>query len=84
MIRTILRAPIWFYRKAISPILPKTCRFTPTCSAYTAEAISKHGALKGLTLGIWRIMRCNPWYNCAHQDPVPEVFTWKQLIRKQR
>jgi len=45
------------------------CRFKPTCSEYTYEAIQKHGVAKGTTLGIWRIMRCNPWSKGGY-DPV--------------
>lgn len=53
-----------------SRILPPTCRFSPSCSQYTIEAITKHGSLKGGWLGLKRIGRCNPWGGCGH-DPVP-------------
>ena len=58
------------YKKYISPLLPPSCRFTPTCSEYAVEAISKHGALKGSMLSIWRILRCNPFCKGGY-DPVP-------------
>lgn len=59
-----------FYKYAISPLLGRNCRFFPTCSEYTQEAIEKHGALKGTSLGIRRILRCHPW-NSGGFDPVP-------------
>ena len=58
------------YKKYISPLLPPSCRFTPTCSEYAMEAIEKHGAWKGGLLAIWRILRCNPFCKGGY-DPVP-------------
>lgn len=58
-----------FYKKFISPFLPRCCRFYPTCSEYMAEAIRKKGVLKGLCMGFWRILRCNP-FNRGGYDPV--------------
>lgn len=58
------------YQLLLSPVLPPTCRFTPTCSQYSLEAISKYGALKGSWLTIRRVIRCNPW-NPGGFDPVP-------------
>lgn len=58
------------YKYAISPILGQNCRFYPSCSDYTAQAIEKHGALKGVHLGLKRIFRCHPW-NPGGFDPVP-------------
>ncbi|MFY0644904.1 MAG: membrane protein insertion efficiency factor YidD [Bacteroidia bacterium] len=66
----LLLIPIRIYRKLISPILPATCRYTPTCSAYAMEALQKHGPLKGSWLAIKRIVSCNPWGGHGH-DPVP-------------
>ena len=57
------------YKRSVSPFLPRTCRFYPTCSEYMAEAISKKGLLKGLAKGIYRIFRCNP-FNPGGYDPV--------------
>ena len=51
-------------------MLPNACRFTPTCSEYMIEAIKVHGTLKGIHLGLKRIIRCNPWGKCGY-DPVP-------------
>ena len=49
------------YKKFISPILPPTCRYYPTCSTYMIDALKKHGAILGLIMGISRIIRCNPF-----------------------
>lgn len=61
---------IRFYQIAISPILPNSCRFTPTCSQYTLEAVKKYGFWKGIWLGIKRISRCRPGGGSGY-DPVP-------------
>lgn len=61
---------IRLYQRSLSPLLPATCRFTPSCSQYAAQAIEKHGALKGFTLAAWRILRCNP-FSKGGEDPVP-------------
>jgi putative membrane protein insertion efficiency factor len=58
------------YQKVISPILPPSCRFEPSCSQYGYEAIQKYGAFKGTGLAIWRVLRCNPWCKGGY-DPVP-------------
>jgi putative membrane protein insertion efficiency factor len=66
----ILIIPIKLYKYLISPILPNSCRYTPTCSTYAIEAIQKHGPIKGLYLAIKRILSCNPWGGSGY-DPVP-------------
>ena len=66
----LLIMPIRFYQRYISPLTPPACRFTPTCSQYAVEAITKHGPFKGLWLAIKRICRCNPWGGSGY-DPVP-------------
>jgi len=58
------------YQYIISPLFPATCRFTPTCSSYTIEAITIWGPIKGIYLGIKRILKCHPWGKYGH-DPVP-------------
>jgi len=58
------------YKKIISPILPPACRFTPTCSEYTLQALKKYGFLKGTWLGIKRILKCHPWHPGGY-DPLP-------------
>jgi len=59
------------YQLLISPFLPASCRYYPSCSAYGAEAIARHGVLAGLWLALGRILRCHPWGGMGI-DPVPE------------
>jgi putative membrane protein insertion efficiency factor len=66
----ILVLLIKFYQMTISPILPPSCRYTPTCSTYTIQALHKHGLFLGIYLGIRRILSCNPWGGHGY-DPVP-------------
>jgi putative membrane protein insertion efficiency factor len=63
-------ALIRLYQLGISPGLPSSCRFAPSCSQYTLEAIQRHHALKGILLGTWRLLRCHPWHPGGY-DPVP-------------
>ncbi len=60
---------IWLYMKLVSPLKPQTCRFYPSCSQYTYEALSKYGILKGLSLGLKRVLCCHP-FNPGGYDPV--------------
>ena len=69
--RKLMLAMIRFYRRCISPHTPAHCRFTPTCSQYAYEAISKYGAVKGGWLALKRLLRCNPFNKGSHYDPVP-------------
>ncbi len=67
---TIMRAAIRGYQLFISPVLPGSCRYWPSCSQYGMRAIATHGALKGGWLTLWRVLRCNPWGGWGY-DPVP-------------
>ena len=58
------------YQRIVSPLLPPSCRFHPTCSDYAYEAIDRHGLLKGGRLAVWRVLRCNP-FGKGGFDPVP-------------
>jgi len=69
-----LLALIAAYQRWISPSMPRRCRYEPTCSAYTAEAVQRFGALRGAILGAWRLLRCNPFSHGGF-DPVPDHFT---------
>jgi putative membrane protein insertion efficiency factor len=72
----VLLLPIRFYRKVISPFFPPACRFYPSCSAYAAEALTRHGAARGSYLALRRLLRCGPW-TPPGRDPVPETFSWR-------
>ena len=69
--KKILILLIRFYQKFISPMFPAKCRFYPTCSQYTLEAIKEHGTIKGTYLGIRRILKCHPFHEGGY-DPVPK------------
>lgn len=66
----IATLPIRAYRRVVSPLLPRSCRFTPTCSAYAIMAIERHGVVRGGGLALKRVARCHPW-NPGGVDPVP-------------
>lgn len=72
----IVKLPIRAYVLLVSPWLGNNCRFQPTCSAYTLQALDRHGVLKGVYLGLRRIMRCHPYHKSCGFDPVPEQFEW--------
>ena len=62
-------APIGLYQRLISPALPRRCKYEPTCSRYTLQAVEEYGILRGFVLAIWRLLRCNPWSDGGY-DPV--------------
>ncbi|MHB0859286.1 MAG: membrane protein insertion efficiency factor YidD [Anaerolineae bacterium] len=68
--RHIVLGAIRFYQRAISPAFPPACRYTPTCSEYTYQAVEKYGLLRGLWLGVSRLLRCHPFHPGGY-DPVP-------------
>jgi putative membrane protein insertion efficiency factor len=77
---------IWLvrlYKKFISPLLPPSCRFTPTCSAYAIEAFEKRGFFVGFILTVWRLLRCNPFCKAGY-DPVPEEGIVPVICRKKK
>jgi putative membrane protein insertion efficiency factor len=69
-----LRSAVRAYQLLISPLLPPSCRYLPTCSDYAVEAIERHGALRGTALGLRRLARCHPWGGSGY-DPVPKPCT---------
>lgn len=72
--KRVAALPLWLlvkiYQYVISPLTPPSCRFTPTCSQYAAEALRKYGPLKGSWLALRRLSRCHPWGGSGY-DPVP-------------
>jgi putative membrane protein insertion efficiency factor len=69
--KTVLEQILKAYKRLVSPLLPPACRYVPTCSEYAAEAVARHGVVRGTMLACWRLLRCNP---LAHGgfDPVPK------------
>ena len=66
----LLRALIWLYRHTFSALMGRTCRFEPTCSAYSLQALEQYGAAVGSYMTVHRLLRCHPWCEGGH-DPVP-------------
>ena len=69
--KKLLLCLIRFYQKHVSPAFPARCRYSPTCSRYAYEAITKYGAIKGGFLALRRFLRCHPFYKGDYFDPVP-------------
>jgi hypothetical protein len=68
-LRRVAVAPILAYQRLISPLLPRRCKYEPTCSRYAVEAIRDLGVVRGAILAAWRLLRCNPWSHGGY-DPV--------------
>ncbi len=79
LVAGLMKIPLEGYRLVLSPVLPMSCRFEPSCSNYAIEALDRHGAIGGLGLALWRVLRCQPWGGCGH-DPVPEKLNlfWRR------
>lgn len=75
--------PIRIYKRIISANLPAVCKYYPTCSNYAIQAIEKHGVIKGIILGIWRILRCNP-FSKGGIDYVPDKFDLGYCFKKRK
>ncbi len=77
MLKKIFILAVRGYQKFISPLFPPSCRYYPTCSQYTLEALRKFGAIRGTLMGGARILRCNPWSK-GGVDKVPDHFSLKR------
>ncbi|HLP45458.1 MAG TPA: membrane protein insertion efficiency factor YidD [Candidatus Deferrimicrobium sp.] len=82
MVKKFFLLWIRFYQWGISPLLGKTCRFLPTCSNYTYEAIQEHGVIKGIFLGCKRILKCHPFHPGGY-DPVPKKYKKRKIELKE-
>jgi hypothetical protein len=84
-LRKAATAPIVIYERVISPLLPRRCKYEPTCSRYAAEAIRRFGITRGIVLAAWRLLRCNPW-SYGGYDPVEaqRVFAASGRARERR
>lgn len=71
LMKSFLIGFVRLYQLLISPVLGSNCRYHPSCSAYTIEAMEKHGAFNGIWMGIRRVLRCHPWHEGGF-DPVPD------------
>ena len=67
--RLALVGLVRLYQGAVSPWLPASCRYTPTCSEYAVQALREYGAVRGTVLATWRILRCNPWGGHGYDPP---------------
>jgi putative membrane protein insertion efficiency factor len=67
--KSMVIAALQGYKRWISPMLPNACRFVPTCSEYAIDAVHQHGVLRGVAMGAWRVLRCNPLGGSGY-DPV--------------
>jgi putative membrane protein insertion efficiency factor len=76
--KTIMLEMVKFYRSWISPFLPGSCRFVPTCSAYAQDAIERHGTWKGTALTVLRLLKCHPFHPGGY-DPVPDPMDNSKL-----
>ena len=77
VLATVLTAPITLYQRFISPLLPRRCKYEPTCSAYAVEAVRSFGPVRGSVLAGWRLLRCNPFSHGGH-DPVSSQRVFKR------
>lgn len=72
--KAVLLAALRGYKWALSPMLPPSCRYVPTCSEYAMEAVERYGAFRGTSIAIWRLLRCHPFAHGGF-DPVPNRQT---------
>ena len=76
--RRAVIAPIALYKRVISPLLPRSCKYEPSCSTYASQAIQRYGILRGLVLAGWRLLRCNPFSHGGY-DPVAAQTLFRRV-----
>jgi putative membrane protein insertion efficiency factor len=81
--KRLLQGILSGYKRWISPLLPHSCRFVPTCSEYAAEAMERHGVIAGVMLACGRLLRCHPFARAGY-DPVPQKFWLNGTLPKAR
>jgi putative membrane protein insertion efficiency factor len=81
--RAVATAPIIVYQRVLSPVLPRRCKYEPTCSRYAIDAIGEYGILRGAVLALWRLLRCNPW-SYGGYDPVEDQRLFRVGHRAER
>lgn len=69
LLKFVVLVPVRFYQIVIGPMLPKVCRYYPSCSDYFVQAVEKHGPVRGCVKGVWRLCRCNPWGQGGYDPP---------------
>lgn len=79
IVREFFLIPVYLYRIFVSPFLPSSCIYSPSCSQYTLISVKKHGIFKGTILAALRILRCHGSFFHGGNDPVPEVFSFKKI-----
>lgn len=79
--RRVLLSALRFYKAHVSPALPPACRYTPTCSEYAIEAVERHGAARGSTMAIRRVLSCNPFARGGY-DPVPQLGSASRRVAR--
>ena len=84
MLTRLAQLVIKLYQKTLSPFIGNQCRYHPTCSCYAHQALERHGAVKGVYLAMRRILRCHPWSKGYWDDPVPDQFAWRDILRYKR
>ncbi len=72
--RAVVLAPIRFYARFISRLLPPRCKYHPSCSRYAVQAVERFGILRGLVLAVWRVLRCNPWSHGGYDPPEDQTL----------
>jgi len=82
-VKGVLQAVLRGYQRWISPSLPPTCRYTPTCSQYAIEALEQGGLIVGMALAAWRVLRCHPFVKGGY-DPVPVASTESRVASIER